>query len=61
MKYVFVSLCVWWCGGGLKPPSIPTLDSPLLFHKNSKKDLLEANRETPTEPHNMVDDLATTD
>ena len=49
-----------WCGG-LKPLSIPTLDSPLLFHKNSKKDLLEANRETPTEPHNMVDDLATTD
>ena len=58
MKYVF-----FVCGGvvgGLKPPSIPTLDSPLLFLKNSKRDMLEANRETPTKPQSLVDDLSTT-
>ena len=47
--------------GALKPPSIPTLDLPLLYLKKYKKDILEANREMPAKAQSLVDDLATTD
>ena len=58
MKYVF-----FVCGRGVAQASFyPHVGfAPALSLKKSKKDTLEANRETPTKPQSFLDDLATTD
>ena len=56
----FVGVC-GVVGGASSPLLSPRWICPYFFIKILKKDMLEENREMPTKPQSLVDDLATTD